>query len=180
MTTRATTGSVLPAWSLLLLLAVGSPGCGGGDDADNPAAAGNVQQPKAPAKAGDEAAGEDETSDADYVYNPIGKRDPFRSFITSTEDEEIRSPTPLQKYEIDQYTLSGIVWGVDRPRALVEDPTGEGHVVELGTYIGKNWGKVTQITSHVVVVTEEYLTPDGALVVNPIEIELPEMLGENP
>jgi Tfp pilus assembly protein PilP len=28
--------------------------------------------------------------------------------------------------------------------------------MEIGTYIGKNWGKVTQIQSDVVVVTEEY------------------------
>ncbi len=108
----------------------------------------------------------------DYVYNPIGKRDPFRTFIANAEEEEIRSPTPLQRYELEQYQLTGIVWGVDRPRALVEDPEGMGHVIELGTYIGKKWGKVTQITSSQLVVTEEYLTPDGALVVNPIEIKL--------
>jgi type IV pilus assembly protein PilP len=115
---------------------------------------------------------DDEKAVAEYVYNPIGKRDPFRTFIATAEDEEIRSPTPLQRYELEQYKLTGIVWGVDRPRALVEDPEGMGHVIELGTYIGKKWGKVTQITSNQLVVTEEYLTPEGALVVNPIEIKL--------
>ncbi len=115
---------------------------------------------------------DESAAEAEYVYNPIGKRDPFRTFIATADEEEIRSPTPLQRYELEQYELTGIVWGVDRPRALVEDPEGMGHVIELGTYIGKKWGKVTQITSNQLVVTEEYLTPDGALVVNPIEIKL--------
>ncbi len=118
------------------------------------------------------SSGDDANLEVEYVYNPIGKRDPFRTFIATAEEEEIRSPTPLQRYELEQYQLTGIVWGVDRPRALVEDPEGMGHVIELGTYIGKKWGKVTQITSNQLVVTEEYLTPDGALVVNPIEIKL--------
>mgnify|MGYP001122003330 CR=1 FL=1 len=63
---------------------------------------------------------------------------------------------------------------VDRPRALMEDPEGVGHVVELGTYVGRKWGKVTRIRADRIVITEEYLTPDGTLVVNPIEIGLTE------
>lgn len=110
-----------------------------------------------------------------YVYNPIGKRDPFRAFLSlggrGVEDEAPR--TPLQRYEIDEYRLVGIIWGIDRPRALVEDPDDVGHVMEIGTYIGKNWGKVTQITASEVVVTEEYQTIDGELVVNPIRMALP-------
>ena len=108
-----------------------------------------------------------------YVYNPIGKRDPFRSFLAlGTAQVDTTPRTPLQKYEIDQYQLVGIIWGVDRPRALVEDPEGGGHVMEIGTYIGRNWGKVTQITDNEVVVTEEYKTMEGELVVNPIKLAL--------
>ena len=155
-----------------LVVVVGglSVGCGGdnaGSDADGAAGGG----PSAAEQAAKEDI-EDEIVEPEYVYNPIGKRDPFRTFIATADEEEIRSPTPLQRYELEQYELTGIVWGVDRPRALVEDPEGMGHVIELGTYVGKKWGKVTQITSNQLVVTEEYLTPDGALVVNPIEIKL--------
>jgi type IV pilus assembly protein PilP len=110
-----------------------------------------------------------------YVYNPIGKRDPFRSFLaTGTREEDDTPRTPLQRYDLDQYALVGVIWGIDRPRALVEDPENTGHVIEIGTYIGKNWGKVTQITSSGVVVTEEYQTFDGELVVNEIPMKLPD------
>lgn len=109
-----------------------------------------------------------------YAYNPIGKRDPFRSFLASGERAGDDVPqTPLQRYEVDQYLLVGIIWGVERPRALVQDPEGVGHVMEVGTYIGKNWGKVTRISSEEVVVTEEYQTIRGDLVVNDIRLALP-------
>ena len=109
----------------------------------------------------------------DFAYNPIGKRDPFRSFFRSGPDRSIASPTPLQRFEVDQYHLVGIVWGINNPRAMVEDPEAMGHVIEVGTYIGKNWGKVTQINSGSVIITEEYQTIDGELVTNQIVLELP-------
>lgn len=113
-----------------------------------------------------------------YVYNPIGKRDPFRSFLAQANAEADDSPrTPLQRFDLDQYQLVGVVYGIDRPRALVQDPERVGHVVEIGTYIGKNWGKVTQITSSGAVVTEEYQTIDGELVVNEIPMKLPDNTG---
>ncbi|MCP4808902.1 MAG: pilus assembly protein PilP [Proteobacteria bacterium] len=111
--------------------------------------------------------------DVDYAYNPIGKRDPFRSFFKTAGPESITSPTPLQRFEVDQYQLVGIVWGITSPRSMVQDPEGIGHVIEVGTYIGKNWGKVTQINSDSVVITEEYQTIDGELVTNQIVMELP-------
>ena len=116
---------------------------------------------------------EDVEEAGDYTYNPIGKRDPFRSFIAGEREDEIRSPTPLQKYDVTDYRLVGIVWGINTPRAMVEDPGNSGHVIELGTYIGKNWGKVTQITSNEVVVTEEYQTIHGELVTNQLVMVLP-------
>jgi len=161
---------------IAVLFLVLAPGCdsiqeliGGGDDAAAPAAA------PAPAPAPTAAAAtEGPPPEEIFVYNPIGKRDPFRTFLTKdNEDENGPARTDLQKYDIDQYELVGIVWGNERPRALVQDPTGEGFVMEIGTYIGKNWGKVTQIQSDVVVVTEEYEAMDGRLIVNPIHLKLP-------
>ena len=102
----------------------------------------------------------EEEEDA-YSYNPNGKRDPFRSFfaIASSSSAIDNIPrTPLQKYDISEYKLTGIIWGIDRPRALVEDPEGIGHVMELGTYIGKHWGKVKAIEEGEVTVVEEYET----------------------
>ena len=165
-------------WSIALVgLLLPLAGCEFFVDGEGDPAATSEEAPAAPAapskKKRDpldiaiEAAGQ-------YSYNPIGKRDPFRSFLAfETDDGRGAGRLPTQQYEIDQYQLTGIVWGIDRPRALVQDPDGMGHVLELGTYIGKNWGKVTQITSGEVIVTEEYQTLDGELVVNPQTLNLP-------
>jgi type IV pilus assembly protein PilP len=153
----------------------------GGGDESPPAATPAPAPAPTPAPDGDKAAAlKKPDPDELYVYNPIGKRDPFRTFLTKENDDD-NGParTDLQKYDIDQYKLVGIVWGNDRPRALVQDPTGEGFVMEIGTYIGKNWGKVTQIQSDVVVVTEEYEAMDGRLIVNPIHLKLPSVEEQN-
>ena len=164
---------------LLILAMLLLPGCDmlfGDDEGGSTVETPKQSSARAP-KAGDKLFARLEAAIASqegYVYNPIGKRDPFRSFLSlggKIEDETPR--TPLQRYELDEYRLVGIIWGIDRPRALVEDPERIGHVMEIGTYIGKNWGKVTQITSTEVVVTEEYQTIDGELVVNPIRMTMP-------
>ena len=117
----------------------------------------------------------EEEEEVKYTYNPNNKRDPFQSFlVTASEDSLLDNipRTPLQKYEVGQYSLTGIIWGIDRPRALVEDPDGIGHVVEIGTYMGTKWGKVESIEEGVVVVTEELQTVDGQLVVKRQELRL--------
>ena len=167
--------STPPSW--LLLAALSLSGCaffvdGQGDETT---AAASPNAPSAPVGARKRDALDEKISeDERYAYNPIGKRDPFRSFLNFEAAEGPGPGTlPTQKYDFDQDTLAGIIWGVDRPRALVEDPDGMGHVLEVGTYIGKNWGKVTLVTSKEVIVTEEYQTLDGELVVNNHSLTLP-------
>ena len=119
---------------------------------------------------------EQEEEEQKYSYNPNNKRDPFQSFLLSAGSSSLIDNiprTPLQKYEINQYILTGIIWGIDRPRAMVEDPTGDGHVVEIGTYVGTKWGKVETIEEGVVTITEELQTVDGQLVVKKQELRLP-------
>lgn len=110
----------------------------------------------------------------EYYYNPAGKRDPFHTFLARGKVEEIRADAPpLQRWDLDKYALKGVIWDTQSPRALVVDPEGTGHVLRLGTYVGRNWGKVTSISEGCVVITEEYQTLDGELVVNPVTVCFP-------
>lgn len=113
-----------------------------------------------------------------YTYQPIGKRDPFRSFLSLAGPQAaVDGPVgPLQEHEIDQYKLRGIVWNIDAPKGLVEDPQGTGHVVEIGTLIGKNWGKITQIKPEELIITEEYRDPiENELIVHEVTMRLPNL-----
>ena len=120
------------------LLAILATGCGGKDKADA-----NAAKPAAakPAKKEPEAA----TAVA-YHYDPTGKVDPFRSYIRRevTLDNEDGS-SPLERFDLSQLIVMGIIWGVEEPRALVKDPTGKGYIVRVGAPIGKNKGRILRI-----------------------------------
>jgi type IV pilus assembly protein PilP len=70
-------------------------------------------------------------------------RDPFRSFARSfaTEDEEegrgSQREVLLKDYAVDELKLIGIVTRVTPARAMLVDPTGRGHVVKRGQFIGR-------------------------------------------
>lgn len=168
------TSSRLLLFGGLALLMVGPLGCAG-DPAPPPAARPSARPAAAPPAEPEELVTAQEPVD-DYSYVSIGKRDPFRSFISEVVVvPEGGAVGPLQLHEIDQYQLRGIVWNVGEPKAMVEDPEGVGHVVELGTLIGKNWGKVTQIKPNALIITEEYRDPiENELIINEVTMRLPD------
>lgn len=93
-----------------------------------------------------------------FSYDPIGKRDPFRSFVLDRLGElEGSVKGPLEQFDLSQLSVTGIVWHADRRRALIEDPSGRGYVVQEGTAIGKNDGRVTRIDDNLVMVRETYV-----------------------
>jgi len=149
-----------------LVVAVGLASCDGpAPMADEPVV--SVQQPGTTVEPAPVVPSED-----GFVYNPIGKRDPYRPFFpTDPPGADACGADPLQCFAVEQLNLTGVVWG-DRPRALLEDPSGGSHVVELGTYVGNRWGRITLIESGSVVVTEEYLSGSETLVVHPIRLNL--------
>jgi len=135
------------------------------------------------AKKDQKADGEKKTTklkklDKDEEYRPYeasGKRDPFRSFLATTTIEDIdeeMAKDPKRRYEVRQYSLTGIIWNVDAPMALIEDPQGIGHVLEVGQYLGNKWGKVREIRDNSVIVVEERTTTDGEILPKPILLTL--------
>lgn len=122
-------------------------------------------------------------------YNPKGKLDPFQSvFVTiaqqATEaDKKIRRKglrlTPLQKVDLSQLKLVGIIVSPAGNKALVEDPAGKGYVVTKGTYIGTNLGRVKRILNDRVIVeerVEDYLS--GEMKLQKTELRLQKKVGD--
>ena len=145
----------------------GAGSVAGGGEAAAPAVA-------AEAVATPEATPTPEEALQEYNYNPIGKRDPFRSFLADELAPDTRKVvTPLQRYDLDQLKIIGIIWGISSPRAMVTTPDGKGYVVQKGTLVGKNWGKVSRITQEEVIVSEEYRDFEGKLIVTEVPLRLP-------
>jgi type IV pilus assembly protein PilP len=106
-----------------------------------------------------------------YEYDATDKRDPFRSFVEEQKDRLAKTERgPLEQFDLSQLTVVAVVWGTERPRALVEDPSGRGYVVQVGTPIGKNDGLVTGIGDESVKVRETYVDYLGAQTTKEIEM----------
>ncbi len=114
---------------------------------------------------------------AEFVYSSIGKRDPFRSYLADLATIKEETALPLQdteKFELDQYRLTGLVTGTSQPKAMVEDPEGVGHTLRVGARLGRHGGRVTRISAKGVVIVEETVNPLGQKVRIPITLRLPE------
>ena len=118
-----------------------------------------VQQAKTSPKLPAEQAGKQP------IYNPKGKTDPFQPlFATESQrmapagkhgKKEKRPPlTPLQRLDLGQLKLVGIIVSPSGNKAIVEEPSGKGYVITTGTYIGKNFGRVKQILYDRVIIEE--------------------------
>ena len=90
-------------------------------------------------------------------------RDPFRpmtlrSKVASRQRENL---SPLERFELGQLKIVGIVWDIKEPRAMIEDTAGLGYVVKIGTPIGSNDGKVKTIHRDQIVIEENYTDAYG-------------------
>lgn len=105
----------------------------------------------------DSIAGELESFLEPYIYDPKGRRDPFRPYVETAplEQGELSGPLlPLQQFDLDQLTLVGIIWNVNDPKAMFVDPRKQVHVVRRDERIGRRSGYIAVIREGEVVVVE--------------------------
>ena len=113
-----------------------------------------------------------------FAYNPVGKRDPFRSFILDRlRDDEGETKSPLQEYDLGQLEVAGLVWKAQKRRALVIDPSGQAYVVQEGDKIGKNNGHVLEIGDSSMRVREEYVDFHGEATTKEIDMHIRQSQG---
>jgi type IV pilus assembly protein PilP len=62
---------------------------------------------------------------------------------------------PLQQFEVTEFELVGIVSGAGGNRALVQDASGRGYLIKVGTPIGKNQGRVVAIADRRILIEEK-------------------------
>ena len=101
-------------------------------------------------------------------------RDPFRPFTLDLRPETHESEilTPLQRYELPQLRLAGVVLELSPPRAMLQDNSGMGYIVTPGTPIGRRRGVVKAIESRRVVVEEHVIDYYGREQTHQVVIEM--------
>jgi type IV pilus assembly protein PilP len=161
----------------VLLAALVSAGCS--DSPKAPAAPVPAGQPAkqpivaAPPKPASPQTQAEKESGAVFSYNPKGRRDPFMPLIVREEKKAQKADRPpLERYNITEFKLTGIVWGGFGYNAMFEGPDGKGYFVRAGTIIGQNGGVIKKITKDSIVIEEKFKTSAGVMQRKEIIVEL--------
>jgi type IV pilus assembly protein PilP len=138
--------------------------------------------------AGAETALAEKLADASPRYDPAGKIDPFAPIFKETQTVSAESAekkivrrrplTPLEKIDLSQLKLVGVIRAESGNHAMVEDATGKGYVITKGSYVGIYGGRVVQIERDRVFVEEEVEDIFGKISVSRKELKLQKPPGE--
>lgn len=120
---------------------------------------------------------------APFLYSAEGKPDPFKSFMDAKlakaaqkgEGKTNKPASPLERFEVSQLKLVGIIWNEERPEksiAMVELPDGKGFVMKKGARVGLNGGKVITVNKDQVQILEEAEDVLGDVVTRAIVLKL--------
>jgi len=100
---------------------------------------------------------------ANFIFYPIKAFDPFAPFIAPetsnvNEEEPKTAPlTPLQRMSLGELEkgLKAITWGQLGEKAVIEDSTGRGYIVVVGTPAGDHSGVIKEISKDHLVIQQE-------------------------
>ena len=102
-------------------------------------------------------------SQSGYSNDSYGKRNPFVPFLRWERESKVHPV--LQRYDLNEYELIGVRWfRWARTRKLMDRFATRPvmtHIIEIGHYIGKNWGQVSSINRDSIGVKETFQMHDG-------------------
>ena len=97
------------------------------------------------------------------LYQPLGKRDPFKPFIKEPKEREaaISATTPpIKRFPLDEYRIVGIVWVDNVPKAMVVDPEKNTYFLGTDDEIGNKNGVILEVTENGLLVNEKRFFED--------------------
>lgn len=108
-----------------------------------------------------------------YTYDPKSRREPFQSLTRLVKIDKTRlEMPPLQRVQLSDLKLLGIMWGGYGYHGLVRTPDGKGYTVKEGMLMGTNNGVISAITDKAVIVSEPSIDIAGNKSTKDVEILL--------
>jgi type IV pilus assembly protein PilP len=121
-------------------------------------------------------------------YDPIGKVDPFQPLFKEEPKPKVdrkiqpqkpqRPRTPLERLDLGQLQLTAIIFSETKPRAMVEEASGKGYVIQIGTYIGLERGQVTDIQRDRIIIEHSKTDDFGNTALRQRELKLQKPPGD--
>jgi type IV pilus assembly protein PilP len=116
-----------------------------------------------------------------FTYDAGGRVDPFVPLIkeerpnSEYKNKNIKKRARsegLEKIEISGLKLVAIVRSAGGNKALVQDSKGKGYIVTKGTYIGRNSGKVAEISKQKIIIEEEVKDDQGKISIRKRDLKI--------
>lgn len=119
-----------------------------------------------------------------FTYGAANLRSPFQPPVVvppKTAEEQrnigVKPPKDHVKQYLEQFNLSslqmvGTISRNGKTWALIQDPTGGVHRVQVGDYMGRNWGRVDSVNDTHIDITEIVSDGHGGWLRRPRTIEL--------
>ena len=111
-------------------------------------------------------------------FEPLFKKKRVEAKVWKPKRGQRVPRTPLERIDLGQLKLVAIVEAKSGNKAMVEESSGKGYVIEKGTFIGTNAGKVVSIDMNRVLVKEEFEDNMGNVKVRDTELKLLKPAGE--
>lgn len=96
-----------------------------------------------------------------FNYDSVNRRDPFQIYLEYLPSDEPPEPeinnrgvAPVQRYDLEDLKLVGIMWDIKEPKAMFMDPDKEVTVLGRDESIGNRNGYIAAIREGEVVVVE--------------------------
>lgn len=115
-------------------------------------------------------------------YDPATKIDPFEPLIKGTSkdpsqkatyaDTDTQGDTPLEKIDLSQLKLTGIVRAASRNKGLVREASGRGYIIVQGTRIGIHGGRVAEVLKDRIIIKEKMKDVLGRIFFQNTEMKL--------
>lgn len=113
-----------------------------------------------------------------FTYTDQDKRDPF-----SPSEDELnqnngprpdagRARQPLEAFSLDSLKMVGTIGAGSKMEALVKDPGGVIHRIQVNEYMGQNYGRVTAINGDRIDLVELVSNGNGGWMERPASIAL--------
>ena len=116
------------------------------------------------------------------LYDPSEKTDPFQPLFKEKPEKKTgklvpvdtggKNKTILEGIDLSQLKLTGIILSQNGNKGLVEETSGRGHILAIGTKIGKNGGKVSIIFKDKVIIEEKMKNFYGKIFIEKKELKL--------
>lgn len=89
------------------------------------------------------------------IYNPAGKRDPFRVLAMAPVGRKVSNIYPTEKYDLDQLNLRAILRMGGKSRALIEAPDGLTFIVNEGEIVGRERATLSRVLKTEIILTQQ-------------------------